>query len=124
MDEQFLTEFEFDLPKGYVDNDGVVHKRGVMRLATAADEILPLRDPRVVSNPGYLTIILLSRVIKSLGTVPRMDPRIIEKLFSSDLAFLQSMYQHINAIDPMTDSWVCRECGHKFEQTVNFTQAE
>ncbi len=124
MDEQFLTEFEFDLPKGYVDNDGVVHKRGVMRLATAADEILPLRDPRVVSNPGYLTVILLSRVIKSLGTVPRMDPRIVEKLFSSDLAFLQSMYQHINAIEPMTDSCVCPECGHKFEQTVNFTQAE
>ncbi len=124
MDEQFLTEFEFDLPKGYVDNDGVVHKRGVMRLATAADEILPLRDPRVVSNPGYLTIILLSRVIKSLGTVPRIDPRIVEKFYSSDLAFLQSMYQQINAIEPIMDSCVCPECGHKFEQTVNFTRAE
>ncbi len=124
MDDQFITEFEFDLPKGYVDNEGVVHKRGVMRLATAADEILPLRDPRVVSNPGYLTIILLSRVVKSLGTLPKMDPRIIEKLFSSDLAFLQSMYQQINAIEPIVDSCVCPECGHKFEQQVNFTRAE
>lgn len=120
----FLTEFSFDLPKGYVDADGILHKHGVMRLATAADEILPLRDPRVVQNPGYLTIILLSRVITSLGTVPKMDPRIVEKLYSSDLAFLQSMYQTINAVEPVMDSCVCPECGHKFEQPVNFTSAE
>ena len=95
-----------------------------MRLATAADEILPLRDPRVVQNPGYLTIILLSRVITSLGTVPRIDPRVIERLFSADLAFLQDMYQKINAIEPMMEQCVCPECGHRFEQPVNFTQAE
>ena len=123
MDE-FITEFEFDLPKGYVDNTGTVHKHGTMRLATAADEILPLRDPRVVQNPGYLTIILLSRVITSLGTVPKVDPRVVEKFFSADLAFLQSMYQQINAIEPITNTCVCPECGHKFEQPVNFTAAE
>lgn len=123
MDE-FVTEFEFDLPKGYVDNTGTVHKHGTMRLATAADEILPLRDPRVVQNPGYLTIILLSRVITSLGTVPKVDPRVVEKFFSADLAFLQSMYQQINAIEPITNTCVCPECGHKFEQPVNFTAAE
>ena len=76
--EDFATEFEFDLPKGYLDATGTLHKHGVMRLATAADEILPLRDPRVVQNPGYLTIILLSRVITRLGTVPKIDPRVIE----------------------------------------------
>ena len=124
MEENFITEFEFDLPKGYVDKAGVVHKHGVMRLATAADEILPLRDPRVVQNPGYLTIILLSRVIVSLGTVPKMDPRIVEKLFSSDLAFLQSMYQQINAIEPIIDTCICPDCGHKFEQPIIFTSAE
>ena len=122
--EEFATEFEFDLPRGYVDSTGTVHKHGVMRLATAADEILPLRDPRVVQNPGYLTIILLSRVITSLGTVPRIDPRVIERLFSADLAFLQDMYQKINAIEPMMEQCVCPECGHRFEQPVNFTQAE
>ena len=123
MDE-FVTEFEFDLPKGYVDNTGTVHKHGTMRLATAADEILPLRDPRVVQNPGYLTIILLSRVITSLGTVPKVDPRVVEKFFSADLAFLQSMYQQINAIEPITNTCNTRSSVHKFEQPVNFTAAE
>lgn len=122
--EDFITEFEFDLPRGYVDSTGTVHKRGVMRLATAADEILPLRDPRVVQNPGYLTIILLSRVIVSLGTVPKIDPRIVEKFFSADLAFLQGMYQQINAAEPMHNTCVCPECGSKFEQPINFTSAE
>ncbi len=120
MEEEFLTQFEFELPKGYVDNTGTVHKNGVMRLATAADEILPMRDPRVVQNPGYLTVILLSRVIVSLGTVPKIDPRIVEKFFSADLAFLQAMYQHINAIEPIKNTSVCPECGHKFEQPINF----
>jgi len=121
--EDFVTEYEFDLPLGYVDANVTVHKHGVMRLATAADEILPLRDPRVVQNPGYLTIILLSRVIVSLGTLPKIDPRVVEKFFSADLAFLQSMYQQINAIEPIKNTCVCPECGCKFEQPVNFTQA-
>lgn len=124
MDENFATEFEFDLPKGYIDAAGTLHKHGVMRLATAADEILPLRDPRVVQNPGYLTVILLSRVIVSLGTVPKLDPRVVERFYSSDLAFLQAMYQRINALEPVVETCVCPECGHTFEQTVNFTQAE
>lgn len=122
--QDFATEFEFDLPKGYIDAAGTLHKHGVMRLATAADEILPLRDPRVVQNPGYLTIILLSRVITSLGTVPKIDPRVIERLYSSDLAFLQSMYQRVNAVEPIVETCVCPECGHTFEQQVNFTSAE
>ena len=122
--EDFATEFEFDLPRGYVDVNGTLHKHGVMRLATAADEILPLRDPRVVQNPGYLTVILLSRVITQLGTVPKVDPRVVERFFSADLAFLQAMYQEINAVEPMQNTCVCPNCGHKFEQPVNFTSAE
>ena len=124
METEFATEYEFDLPKGYVDSAGTVHKSGVMRLATAADEILPLRDPRVVQNPGYLTIILLARVITQIGTVTRIDPRVIEKLYSSDLAFLQTMYQTINAVEPIVNTCVCPECGHKFDEPINFTQAE
>ena len=122
--EDFAPEFELDLPKGDLDATGTLHKHGVMRLATAADEILPLRDPRVVQNPGYLTIILLSRVITRLGTVPKIDPRVIERLYSSDLAFLQSMYQRINAVEPIVETCVCPECGHTFQQQVNFTSAE
>ncbi len=124
MEELFATEYEFDLPKGYLDGSGTLHKHGVMRLATAADEIIPLRDPRVVQNPGYLTIILLARVITQLGDLPRIDCKIIEKLYSSDLAFLQSMYQRINAVEPIVEELVCPECGHKFRQEVNFTSAE
>ena len=119
-----ITEFEFDLPRGYVDENGEVHKHGTMRLATAADEILPLRDPRVVSNPGYLTVILLSRVITSLGSLQNIRPNTIEKLFSADLAFLQDMYQRINAMEELTETCVCPECGHTFKKPINFIRAE
>jgi hypothetical protein len=121
---EFETKFEFELPKGYVDKEGTVHKRGVMRLASAADEILPLRDPRVVSNPGYLTIILLGRVIVSLGTLQSVNNNVIEGLFSADLAFLQALYQTINAPEEITCDCECPSCGHKFRQPVNFTAAQ
>lgn len=124
MDHELITEFEFELPKGYVDGNGEIHKKGVMRLATAADEILPLRDPRVVSNPGYLTIILLSRVITQLGTLTNIRPATVEKFFSADLAFLQNMYQTINSMDVLTEQCVCPHCGEKFEKPVNFMRAE
>jgi len=119
---EFVSEYPFELPKGYVDSAGTVHKTGTMRLATAADEILPMRDPRVVQNPAYLPIILFSRVITSLGDVPRLDPKIIEKLFSADLAYLQNMYNTINAMTPLINSCVCPDCGHSFDEPVNFTQ--
>ena len=92
----FQTEVEFTLPRGYMDEGGMLHQEGVMRLATAADEILPLKDPRVQSNPAYLTVIVLSRVITKLGGVPDVNPRIIENLYASDVSFLQSLYQKIN----------------------------
>ena len=92
----FQTEFEFTLPRGYVDDAGKVHKTGTMRLATAADEILPLRDPRVAANQAYLVIILLSRVITSLGTPPAVGVSTVERLFSADLAYLQDFYRRIN----------------------------
>ena len=93
----FQTEFPFTLPKGYVDRDGNLHKEGTMRLANAADEILPLKDSRVQQNPGYLTIIILARVITRLGSLPAVDTRIVEGLFTPDLAYLQDLYQRINA---------------------------
>jgi len=124
MSSEFSTEFAFELPRGYVDANGTVHKNGMMRLATAADEILPLRDQRVIQNPGYLTVILLSRVIVSLGDITRIDPKTIEKLYSSDLAFLQNMYSVINAVEPVVNACVCPECGHPFEEPINFTKAE
>lgn len=98
----FSTEIDFTLPKGYLDPDGVLHTEGVMRLATAADEILPLKDPRVQQNPAYLTIIVLSRVIVRLGAVRDVNTKVVEGLFASDLNHLQKLYEQLNADDPVT----------------------
>jgi len=95
----FRTEIEFELPKGYVDNAGMLHRQGVMRLATAADEILPLRDPRVAQNEAYLTVIVLARVITRLGALPDISTHVIEGLYASDLAYLQRLYERFNGSD-------------------------
>ena len=92
----FQTEIDFELPRGYVDSAGTLHRRGVMRLATAADEILPLRDPRVVQNEAYLTVIVLARVIVRLGSLTDIHTGVIEALFASDLAYLQRLYERLN----------------------------
>ena len=95
------TEFAFTLPKGYVDGDGVLHRQGTMRLATARDEIEPLRDPRVAgADDPYLTILVIARVISSLGTLRQVTPNEVEGLFAADLAFLQDLYGIINFGDP------------------------
>lgn len=111
----FRTEFEFTLPKGYVDEEGNLHNKGVMRLATAADEILPMKDPRVEANPAYLTVILLSRVITKLGTLERINPKTIENLFASDLAYLQTFYRTINENGTGRMKVACPKCDHEFE---------
>lgn len=98
-----------------MDSDGNLHNKGIMRLATAGDEILPLKDPRVKSNPAYLTIILLSRVITKLGTLESINPAIIENLFASDLAYLQDLYSRINENATDEIQAVCPKCGHKFD---------
>lgn len=90
------TEHPFTLPKGYVDGDGQLHRSGTMRLATAADEILPQRDPRVVENEAYLTVIVLSRVVSELGDVRPITTKVVEGLFAADLAYLQALYNAIN----------------------------
>ena len=95
----FRTEIDFSLPKGYVDGSGTLHRHGVMRLATAADEILPLRDPRVQQNEAYLTVIVLARVIVKLGTLVDIDTATIEGLYASDLSHLQRLYEELNGSD-------------------------
>lgn len=93
------TEFEFTLPRGFVGPDGTLHRKGRMRLATALDEIAPLRDPRVRANQAYLVIILLSRVITKLGELEVIDTSVVEGMFSADLAFLQDFYRRINEVN-------------------------
>ena len=109
------TEFAFTLPRGFVDKDGNVHRDGLMRLANAKDEILPLQDPRVQRNDAYLIVILLSRVITRLGELREVNPGTIENLFASDLAYLQTFYNHINANGESKHAVVCPQCSARFD---------
>jgi hypothetical protein len=109
------TEFEFALPKGFVDADGTVHRDGVMRLATARDEIEPLRDPGVRQNDAYLAVLLLSRVVTRLGTITTVTPDVVEGLYAADFDHLQRLYERINADGEAVGSVACPACAHSFE---------
>ena len=112
------TEFDFELPRGYVDGSGVVHRNGVMRLATARDELVPLHDDRVRENPAYLTVVLLARVIERLGTLPDVHVGIVENMFASDLAFLQDVYRRVNQEGHTRAAMTCPACEHQFTVDV------
>ncbi len=111
----FQTEFEFTLPCGYLDDEGTLHRHGVMRRATAADEILPLKDPRVLKNPAYLVVILLSRVLTRLEGVSPINPKVVENLYATDLAYLQDLYNGINQLGNGRQPVSCPQCEHAFE---------
>lgn len=109
------TEFPFTLPQGLVAPDGTVHRDGTMRLATAFDEIEPIKDPRVRANPGYLVIILLTRVITRLGSLDYINTNVIENLYAADLAYLQDFYQRINLNGHARLQVDCPHCSGAFE---------
>jgi len=116
------TVYDFTLPKGIVDSEGNVHRKGKMRLATAGDELVATRDPRVLSNPAYLTIVLLSMVIKEIEGMQAITVTSLERLFTADLAFLQDMYQRINDIEMPEIEVVCPKCGEIHKVPINFTR--
>ena len=116
--EPLRTEFAFELPRGYVDGAGTVHRSGVMRLATGRDELVPLRDDRVRENPAYLTVVLLARVITRLGTIEDVHAGIIENLFATDLAFLQDLYRRVNQEGHTRAGVTCPACQHTFTVDV------
>lgn len=119
MSGALQTEFPFTLPRGYVDTDGNLHREGTMRLATAADEILPNKDPRVQANPAYLVVILMSRVITRLGDLQDVNPRVVEGFFASDLSCLQNLYNRINSDGDGKVRAVCPHCEQGFELEVS-----
>lgn len=108
------TEFDFVLPRGYVDRAGQVHRDGVMRLATARDELVPLHDDRVRENPAYLSVVLLARVIERIGTITDIHAGIVESMFASDLAFLQDLYRRVNSEGHTRAAVTCPSCEHEF----------
>jgi len=109
-----LTRYPFVLPRGYVDEQGRVHREGVMRLATARDEITSQSDPRLRQSPAYLSVLLLARTVTRLGSAPAVDTLVIENLFASDLAFLQDLYRRINQDGHTEADVACPACGHGF----------
>lgn len=109
------TEFPFTLPHGYLDSEGNLHREGVMRMATAYDEIAPLKDSRVRTNPGYLVLILLARVVTKLGELALINPKVMESLFAGDLAYLQDLYQRINHNGHNRLAVTCPHCQEAFE---------
>src|SRR5688500_14146973 len=113
------TEFPFELPRGYVDGSGTVHRNGTMRLATGRDELVPLRDDRVRENPAYLTVVLLARVITELGTIDDVHAGIVENLFATDLVFLQDLYRRINQEGHTRAGVTCPACRHEFAVDVS-----
>jgi len=113
------TEYPFTLPIGYQDEDGLLHRTGTMRLATAADEILPLKDARVQANPAYLIVILLSRVITELDGVEHINPKVIENCYAADLAYLQELYNQINRHGKAAVPAACPRCEHQFTVELN-----
>ncbi|MDT5283347.1 MAG: hypothetical protein QOJ20_4542 [Mycobacterium sp.] len=112
------TEFSFMLPRGYVDESGTLHRSGVMRLATARDELVPLRDDRVRENPPYLSVVLLARVITRIGTIEDIHAGMVEDFFASDLAFLQDLYKRVNAEGHTRAAVTCPSCRHDFDIDV------
>lgn len=116
--DKLQTEYPFVLPRGYVDDGGTIHRNGVMRLATAKDEIMPLRDPRVRDNEAYLTVLLLARVVLRIGTIDDVHPGVVERMFATDLAFLQDLYRRINSEGHTHAAVTCPSCGADFEVDV------
>lgn len=114
------TVYEFKLPRGYMDDNGALHRCGKMRLATARDEIESMRDPRVLNNPSYLSILLLSKVVIELGGVETINVKVIEQLFTADLAFLEDMYKKINVEEVNKIKVICPNCGHEHEVSIGF----
>ena len=118
-EDELRTEFPFVLPRGYVDGNGTVHRDGVMRLATARDELVPLRDDRVRENSAYLTVVLLARVITRIGSIEDVHAGIVENLFAADLAFLQDLYRRVNTEGHTRASVTCPSCAHRFAVDVS-----
>jgi hypothetical protein len=116
------TEFAFQLPRGYADAAGEVHRDGVMRLATARDEIEPLREVEVRQNPAYLTVALLARTVTRIGTVTEITPELIERLYAADFDHLQRLYERINTDEEAVGVVACPSCAHEFE--VDLTAIE
>jgi len=112
---ELKTEYEFNMPIGYVESDGTVHREGVMRLANAKDEIIPLNDLRVQRNRAYLIIVLLSRVVRNIGTMTDINTGVVENLFAADLRFLEEMYNRINEDEALVRV-TCPECGARFKK--------
>ena len=116
------TEIAFTLPRGYLDERGNLHRGGTMRLATARDEIEPLREVDVRQNHAYLSVLLLARTITRIGDVTNVTPELVEGLYAADFDHLQRLYERINSDGEAVGVVSCPACSHRFE--VDLTEIE
>jgi hypothetical protein len=116
------TEVSFVLPRGYADADGNVHREGLMRLATARDEIEPLRHAAVRQNQAYLSVLLLARTVTKLGDISEITPELVEGLYAGDFDHLQRLYERINSNGDAVGVVRCPQCAHEFE--VDLTEIQ
>jgi hypothetical protein len=116
------TEIAFTLPVGFVDDSGRTHRQGTMRLATARDEIEPLRDVQVRTNSAYLSVLLLARTVTRIGSVTDVTPAVVERLFAADFDHLQRLYERVNSDGDAVGVVGCPHCAHRFE--VDLTEIE
>jgi hypothetical protein len=122
MTTAIRTEYAFSLPRGFVDASGAVHRDGTMRLATARDEIEPLRDPSVRRNEAYVTVLLLARVITRIGALTDVTPQVVEGLYAADFDHLQRLYERVNSDGEAVGVVSCPACAHRFE--IDLTEIE
>lgn len=115
------TEFNFILPRGLVDAQGTVHRQGVMRLATAKDEIWVQKDSRVQHDPTYGVLVMLSRVITRLGSLSSPTPELLEELFTRDLAYLREFYNRINQQGNPYIPVQCPQCSSQFSVELSLS---
>ena len=116
------TEISFTLPVGYVDDHGETHRKGAMRLATARDEIEPLRDASTRANGAYLSVLLLARTVTRIGSVTDITPALVEGLFAADFDHLQRIYERVNSDGEAVGLVSCPHCAQRFE--IDLTEVE
>lgn len=117
----FSTEFDFILPGGLIDAQGGIHSQGVMRLATAKDEISVQKDRRVKDDPAYGVLVMLSRVIIRLGNLPSVTPEVLEGLFTRDLAYLREFYNRLNQQGDAYIPVQCPQCSTQFSVELSLS---
>lgn len=109
LSSQLSTEFPFTLPRGLIDAQRQVHRRGSVRLATVKDELLVQSLPSVGNNPAHKSLLMLSQVISRLRGLSLVSLDILEQLTLRDIIYLR---EFSNRVNQQGDIYIPTECPH------------